>query len=225
MSITKITPPPKDLDSFLGRKWLESINRQNEDLGSIVDLPFILDVVSALLPNSRALTVASNLTITDGGPGGNFQIGLNVANGNIFTADQSVPDEAYGAGWNGSVEVPTKNAIYDKIQTLAASIPSAYTNEDAQDAVGAMVDATLSYVDGTPLLGVNLSNANVWAGKQGFSTPTNLKGYTVATLPIGVIGDICYVTDALAPAYLTAIVGGGAVVTPVFFDGVAWVAH
>lgn len=32
-----------------------------------------------------------------------------------------VPDEAYGAGWNGSLEVPTKNALYDKIETLGGS--------------------------------------------------------------------------------------------------------
>lgn len=29
-----------------------------------------------------------------------------------------MPDEAYGVGWNGSLEVPTKNAVYDKIETL-----------------------------------------------------------------------------------------------------------
>jgi hypothetical protein len=40
--------------------------------------------------------------------------------GGTFTGDISVPDEAYGAGWNGSVEVPTKNAIYDKIETISA---------------------------------------------------------------------------------------------------------
>jgi len=35
------------------------------------------------------------------------------------TGDLTVTDEAYGAGWDGSLEVPTKNAVYDKIQTLA----------------------------------------------------------------------------------------------------------
>lgn len=30
----------------------------------------------------------------------------------------SVPDEAYGSSWNGSLEVPTKNAVYDKIETM-----------------------------------------------------------------------------------------------------------
>lgn len=32
----------------------------------------------------------------------------------------SVSDDAYGAGWNGSTQVPTKNAVYDKIEALAA---------------------------------------------------------------------------------------------------------
>lgn len=42
----------------------------------------------------------------------------NLTDGGTFAADISVPDEAYGVGWNGSLEVPTKNAVYDKIETL-----------------------------------------------------------------------------------------------------------
>jgi hypothetical protein len=49
-------------------------------------------------------------------------------------------------------------------------------------------------------------------------------GYTVATLPAGTIGMRAYVTDALAPGFLTIIVGGGAIVTPVFYNGTNWVA-
>jgi hypothetical protein len=52
-----------------------------------------------------------------------------------------------------------------------------------------------------------------------------LRAYTVATLPAGTQGDTAYVTDALNPAYLAAVSGGGAVVTPVFFDGTNWVCH
>jgi hypothetical protein len=52
-----------------------------------------------------------------------------------------------------------------------------------------------------------------------------LKSYTVATLPTGVQGDTAYVTDALAPSYLVTIVGGGSIVTPVFYNGTNWVAH
>lgn len=36
----------------------------------------------------------------------------------VSAGDITVPDEAYGAGWNGSLEVPTKNAVYDKIETM-----------------------------------------------------------------------------------------------------------
>ncbi len=43
------------------------------------------------------------------------------ANGNI-----SVPDQAYGAGWNGSLEVPTKNAIYDKIETMGGGVTESF---------------------------------------------------------------------------------------------------
>lgn len=46
---------------------------------------------------------------------------VNLTDGGTFAADISVPDEAYGSGWNGSVEVPTKNAVYDKIQTLSGT--------------------------------------------------------------------------------------------------------
>jgi len=52
-----------------------------------------------------------------------------------------------------------------------------------------------------------------------------LKAYTVSTLPTGVIGAMAYVTDALAPTYMATVVGGGAVVTPVFYNGTNWVAH
>ena len=49
-------------------------------------------------------------------------------------------------------------------------------------------------------------------------------GYTVATLPAGAVGQRAYVTDALAPTYLGALVGGGAVYAPVFHNGTAWVS-
>lgn len=39
-----------------------------------------------------------------------------------FSADITVPDEAYDAtNWNGSTEVPTKNAVRDKIESLSTS--------------------------------------------------------------------------------------------------------
>lgn len=43
-----------------------------------------------------------------------------IAGVKTFSSDPIIPDEAYGAGWNGSLEPPTKNAVYDKIETISA---------------------------------------------------------------------------------------------------------
>ncbi len=40
------------------------------------------------------------------------------SNNATFTGTVSVPDDAYAAGWDGNLTVPTKNAVYDKIQSL-----------------------------------------------------------------------------------------------------------
>jgi hypothetical protein len=60
---------------------------------------------------------------------------------------------------------------------------------------------------------------------SGAASIIRLKGYTVATLPAGTQGDTAFVTDALAPTFLATVVGGGSVVTPVFFNGAAWVGY
>lgn len=46
--------------------------------------------------------------------------------GDTMTGDLNVPDEVYGAGWDGSMEVPTKNALYDKIETIAGATTTNY---------------------------------------------------------------------------------------------------
>lgn len=48
-------------------------------------------------------------------------VALDVVGAGAFSLDVTVPDEAYGVGWNGSLEVPTKNAVYDKIETISGS--------------------------------------------------------------------------------------------------------
>jgi hypothetical protein len=55
---------------------------------------------------------------------------------------------------------------------------------------------------------------------------TKTAGFTVATLPsppLTGVGTRAYVTNALAPAFGSAVVGGGAVVIPVFYNGVTWI--
>jgi hypothetical protein len=51
-----------------------------------------------------------------------------------------------------------------------------------------------------------------------------MASYTVATLPTaGTAGRRAYVTNALAPVALSAVVGGGVVIVPVFDNGTTWI--
>lgn len=52
--------------------------------------------------------------------------------------------------------------------------------------------------------------------------PIVFPAYTVATLPAGVAYARAFVTDALGPVWGAAVVGGGAVVVPVYYTGAAW---
>ena len=63
-------------------------------------------------------------------------------------------------------------------------------------------------------------------GGAAISATSTIKtgGYTVATLPAGTVGMRAYVTDATLPTYNAALVGGGAVTVPVFYNGAAWVS-
>ena len=63
------------------------------------------------------------------------------------------------------------------------------------------------------------------AGRVINTNVVRLKGYTVAGLPAGTVGDTAYVTDALAPTLLNTVVGGGAVTCTVFYNGANWVVQ
>lgn len=58
-----------------------------------------------------------------------------------FTKDVLVPDESYGSSWDSLLEVPTKNALYDKIQTLTSVLFTATAS--ATVAGTATTDTTL----------------------------------------------------------------------------------
>ena len=60
-------------------------------------------------------------------------------------------------------------------------------------------------------------------GKLDVAGTIKTLGYTVATLPTGVVGARAYVTDALAPVFGATVVTGGAVTIPVFFNGTNWI--
>ena len=65
------------------------------------------NITTGTLPDAR---LSANVGLTNA---------VVLKSGDTMTGDLSVPDEAYGAGWDSSVEVPTKNAVYDQVQLRA----------------------------------------------------------------------------------------------------------
>ncbi len=71
--------------------------------------------------------------------------------------------------------------------------------------------------------GTGSGKQHTFSDKVIFSSTFRSTGYTVATLPAGVVGDRAHVTDALAPTYGATVAGSGAVITPVFYNGTNWI--
>lgn len=107
--MTRLGRPPKDLDSFLGRKWLESI-------AQIID-----SLISGTSGGGSINSVTnSDGSISAGTSGDTVTVSVNPSHRNVWLVSQEVPNEPYGASWDNSLEIPTKDAIYDKIETLSA---------------------------------------------------------------------------------------------------------
>ena len=127
--------------------------------------------------------------------------------------NQATETDSLAAGDNGRAINTGARVFADSSNT---DFPSIEANEFAIQA------AALRLVDGTTLAAGNVltSDAN---GSGNWAHPAK-PVYTVATLPATPAqGDVAIVTDALAPAFLSAVADTGAVVTPVFYNGTAWI--
>jgi hypothetical protein len=87
------------------------------------------------------------------------------------------------------------------------------------------IGTTVISVNAIPIVSATSTGAAVTGTLSSTGVAKLSNGYTVATLPAGAVGQHAYVTDALAPTFLGTLTGGGAVVTPVFHNGTAWVAN
>ena len=92
--------------------------------GNITTLAVDSDLTSVstsddTVPSAKATKTALDLKANDSAVVHNTG-NETVAGTKTFSSDVLVPDEAYDAtNWNGSLEVPTKNAVRDKIESLA----------------------------------------------------------------------------------------------------------
>ena len=147
---------------------------------------------------SKLTSSYANLTTAKGGTGTVRDLVLQINGGNI------------------GVNTATVSAKFHIISTTEQLRLGYNTSNYAKFTTGATGSLTIALTGTAPRTTFS----------QGVTMGGTLRkmGYTVATLPSGVVGDTAYVTDATAPTYLGALTGGGAVTCPVFYNGAAWVS-
>ncbi len=103
-----------------------------------------------------------------------------------FASDVTVPDEAYSAGWNGSLEVPTKNAVYDKIETMGggSGITRSISSISGNTSAGATATTDYVYICTATLtltLPTAVGNTNLYTVKttSGTTTVATTGGQTI----------------------------------------------
>jgi hypothetical protein len=98
-----------------------SSNVAFRDNAAGIDL--IVDAANIRVPNDHQIGFSSAADATTAADVGFERIGagvIGVTNGSTGEGNLQVEDEVYDAtAWNGSLEVPTKNAVRDKIEALA----------------------------------------------------------------------------------------------------------
>lgn len=102
------------------------------------------------------------------------------------------------------------------MSTISSSTTTTTAYKVTADTTGTLVLQTGS----TPTTAVTVDASQNTA----FAGTVRMAAYTVATLPAaGTAGRRAYVTNALTPVALSAVVGGGAVTVPVFDNGTTWI--
>lgn len=197
------------------------------------DLTFVTDTLTATKlaaptsVTSPLITNAGTISITTTASNGDLNLTLNgsgnvISNRSIIT---SVGGQAFIAGTdNSNYNIGLSGGSSGQLRGQSQSI-FGWTNDTNGN-------ATIDIAMGRNAAGVGEVNNGTlgtfrdWKVRTLISDSTvRLKGFTVATLPAGTQGDTAFVTDALVPTFLATIVGGGTVVTPVFFNGTNWVGY
>jgi lysophospholipase L1-like esterase len=137
-----------------------------------------------------------------------------------------------------TTSAPSQDAVFDALALKAnVNFPATFTGSAVSAPLGFIGDSFTTGSTGGGLFAPNNGPISFTAnnpGTPGWASNTNITAtfykttvYTVATLPTtGVTtGTYATVSDALSPSYMATVVGGGAVVTPVFYNGANWVAH
>lgn len=140
-------------------------------------------VVSGTTNLSYTASPTNGIVVSDTGTDATIPL-ANGTNAGLSLNDYTTVEKTKLSGIAAGAEVNVNadwNSVSGDSQILnKPTIPTQYTDELAQDAVGAMVDTTLTYVDGTPLLQRSALTGAITASAG--SNTTALGSFTTAQL-------------------------------------------
>ena len=173
--------------------------------------------------DSTAQFVISGTTASayiDLNPSASLGLRGNIAATAGVQAQNSISLRLIGQRWTGSTSAALQGNIKCVPQAIVGNSYIAFGFSDNNDQ---MVNIKHN---GSVLIGntVAVSGAKLEVtGAISATTTIATGGYTVATLPTGVVGARAYVTNALTPTWGSTVVTGGAVTVPVFYNGTNWI--
>lgn len=180
----------------------------------------------------RAVGVNGNILIDNSGLGINY---FSANDSQIFQINGVEKMKINTSGVVSFTEIPTAPTATAGTNTTQIAT-TAFVNASLGGTVNTLLKKTASGVLGNSNISdngtiISLNADSNFTGSATFqdiiisNNRLRLKAYTVSTLPVGTQGDTAYVTDATAPTYLGALIGGGAIKCPVFYNGTIWVSH
>ena len=148
-----------------------------------------------------------------------FGSGISVRQNGFFAFSNS--SDSYSGTWDTFLYRDSANTLAQRNTTNAQTfrLYNTYTSTS----LGEWLSVDWSTTANTATIATKANGAGVVRTLATGNPLVISTGYTVATLPTGVVGMRAYVTNALAPAYGVAVAGGGAVTIPVFYNGTAWI--
>ena len=161
------------------------------------------ELISPTLWPMAALTAAHG-AIKDGTIAGLGVVQMRNGADNAYV-DAIVLDEVYGSGWNGNAAVPTKNAVYDKIESLPSATTAAGTYTPTRSAETNLdANVTMSEAQYLRVGATVLVSGRFTANPALAATATSFEG----TLPVA--SNIGAVEDIAGTAFCGNIAGQGA---------------
>lgn len=172
---------------------------------------------------------SNNAIISDGPLGSTDRIGLASSTGNstdAFLTRRAAANLRLGAA-DAAAPVAQKLSVQSVVAGTSNTAGGDLTITGSQS-TGSGVGGSIIFQTAAANSGGGATVQNTLANAMVIDSVKTVRlgtGYTVATLPAaGTAGRRTYVTDATAPTFLGALIGGGAVVCPVFDNGTAWVS-